>query len=225
MKFNNLDSLNNLFYNDSYYRKVHLQKAKSLYENVTNELGLAPASILALGRSWLSEYLIEENYNVSYPRDIQVGAKFDLVIALDEVLTRDSDEVSQKNHITTIASMISSNGVMLASLRDFKNTSCHKRALGDACFHNLDKSEIVTVEINKLNNKDKQNWSQYLHVTVDDKEFSCIDAGPRRTIYFKQLAKYCADAGVEQFGILKNVYWKGHLRRTPEHVAYARAKQ
>lgn len=218
-----LETLNNRFYSDSNQRTFYLQKAEDLYKAT---LGYAPnpQRILTLGRSWLSEYLFEEGIETVTPAQIEAGDKFDLIIALDEVLTRDADEQSQKKHIMQVAGLLKSDGILMSSLRDYRNTNCHRRPMGDACFNILGDENIVTVEINELNAKDKQSWTQKIHVVSNDTDFTCIDAGPRRTLYFKQLAKYCADSGADKFGIMKDIYWKGHLRRTPEHVTYARAK-
>lgn len=218
-----LDSLNNRFFNDNNQRSFYLQKAADLYKASLGHV-TDPQRILTLGRSWLSEYLIEEGMDVVTPADIDLNDKFDLIIALDEVLTRDGDEQSQKKHITQVASLLNSGGILLSSLRDYRNTNCHRRPMGDACFNILGNENIVTVEINELNAKDKQAWTQKIHVVTNDTDFVCINAGDRRTLYFKQLAKYCADAGADKFGVIKDIYWKGHLRRTPEHVTFARAK-
>lgn len=218
-----LETLNNRFYNDPHQRSFYLQKAEALYKDV-NEHIQDPQRILSLGRSWLSEYLLENDIEVVTPAQVEANDKFDLIIALDEVLTRDSDELSQKKHIMQAVGLLNSNGILLSSLRDYRNTNCHRRPLGDTCYNTLGDETIVTVEINELNPKDKQSWIQQIHVVSNNEEFVCIDAGPRRTLYFKQLAKYCADSGADKFGIIKDVFWKGHLRRTPEHVAYARAK-
>lgn len=220
----NLDTLNNRFFTDPNQRKFYLQKAEDLYKVAITTTQLSPLRILTLGRSWLSEYLMEEGKDVTQPSEIEANDKFDLIIALDEVLTRDADEASQKKHIMQVAGLLNSNGILLSSLRDYRNTNCHRRPLGDACFNALGSDNVVTVEINELHAKDKQSWNQKIHVVSNDSDFDCINAGARRTLYFKQLAKYCADSGADQFGVFKDTYWKGHLRRTPEHVTYARAK-
>ena len=222
---NGLDELNDLFFSDNNQRKFYLQKAAELIDAAMSEIGCQPKKVLALRRSWVSDLLVKRGLSMTVlPEKIDLTDRYDLILALDEVLTREADESSQKKLIMQILGKLAPGGVMLASLRDYKNTNCHRRPLGDSSFNQLGKDSLVVSEVNELDMHDKQRWYQKLHVVANDSDFTCLETGARRTIYFKQLAKYCSDAEAERFGVLKNVFWKSHLRRTPEHVVYARAK-
>ena len=222
---NGLDNLNDLFFSDNSQRNFYLQRAEELIDTAMKELKHQPVKILALNRSWASDLMVKRGLDITVlPEKIDLNDRYDLILALDEVLTREADELSQKKLITQLLGMLAPKGILMASLRDYKNTNCHRRPLGDSSFNRLGKDSIVISEVNELDMHDKQRWYQKLHVVVNDSEFTCLEVGARRTLYFKQLAKYCADSNETHFGVLKNVFWKSHLRRTPEHVVYARAK-
>ena len=223
---NGLDDLNEAFYSDKFQRKFYLDRAAALIDPALAELNMKPGKVLALSRSWVSDLLLERGENVRVlPAQLDLSERFDLILAMDEVLTRESDEQSQKRLISQITSLLAPGGVMLATLRDYRNSNCHRRPLGDNTFSQLGKDRIVITEVNDLDQNDKQHWNQKLHVVINDREFTCIEAGPRRTLYFKQLAKYCSDADLEKFGVFKELFWRSHLRRAPEHLVYARARK
>lgn len=222
---NGLDDLNDAFYSDKNQRKHYLEKAALLMDAALAELNLKPKKILALNRSWASELFLERGENiVVLPGQIDLNDRFDLILAMDEILTRESDEQSQKKLIMQLTGLLAPGGVMLATLRDYRNVNYHRRPLGDNTFTQLGKDRLVITEVNDLDMNDKQRWGQKIHVVVNDQNFTCLDAGIRRTLYFKQLAKYCHDANLEKFGVFKELFWRGHLRRAPEHLVYARAK-
>ena len=222
MPFNSIDELNEAFYRDRNQRQFHLPKAKALYDNILAQLGFAPRNVLALSKSWMSEHLIGTGIEVVFPQDIKSGSVFDIILALDEILTRNCSEADQKKLISQIMQLTAPGGYLIASLRDYRNTNCHRRPLGDSTYNRIGDDDIVTVEVNGLDFKDKQEWQQKMHVVVNDSDFTCLDAGPRRTLYFKQMAKYCNDAGASDFKVSKDLHWRNHLRRIPEHVAFAR---
>ena len=215
-----IDELNNAFYEDQDQRRYHLPRSKQFFDQAMQEIGLEPSSILCLSRSWISEHLAETGADVSFPQDLD-GSQYDLVIAIDEILTREKDESAQKRLISNIMQLVKPGGYLMASLRDYRNTNCHRRPLGDSCYNMLGSDEMVTTEVNQLDGKDKQAWRQKLHVVINDSELACLDLGHRRTLYFKQMAKYCTDAGASTFAVSKNLHWKGHLRRMPENIAFA----
>lgn len=222
MNLNTIEGINDAFYSDAAQRRFHVDKAKDTLAAITNQLSWANGPVLALRRSWLSERLRELGHDVRFPNTLAGHSRFSLILALDEVLTKEEHEQDQRKHISQLIELLDTGGLLLASLRDFKNSNFHRRPLGDSCFNMLGDLKIITQEVNDINHLDKQAWNQKLYVTVNDGNFTCLDLGKRRTLYFKQLAKYCLDAGAPNFGVLKDTFWRNHLRRSPEHIVYAR---
>ena len=168
---NGLDELNDLFFSDNNQRKFYLQKAAELIDAAMSEIGCQPKKVLALRRSWVSDLLIKRGLSLTVlPEKIDLTDRYDLILALDEVLTREADESSQKKLIMQILGMLAPGGVMLASLRDYKNTNCHRRPLGDSSFNQLGKDSLVVSEVNELDMHDKQRWYQKLHVVAHDSD-------------------------------------------------------
>ena len=222
---NNIEEINDLFYADREQRKNYIQSARDVFDKVKTQLNVEPDRILALNRSWFSEMLIAQGKDVLVlPSALNPDDRFDMVLATDEMLTRTDSEIEQKNIIQQLVSLLAPGGVLLVSLRDFKNTYCHRRMIGDSCFAQINRDRYVITEVNEPSSQDKQKWSAKYHVVVNDQDFSCLEVGSRRTLYFKQLAKYCSDSGVTDFGNIKDGYWRNHLRRMPEHLIYARTK-
>lgn len=111
---------------------------------------------------------------------------------------------------------------MLTSIQDYRNNPVHKRNLGDSSYINIDSDDYVIVEVNTPDTVDRQSWVQTNFVIENNDEATPYRLGKRRTLYFKQLAKYCNDAGCKQFGVLKEHFWKSPWRRSMEHIAWSR---
>jgi hypothetical protein len=148
----------------------------------------------------------------------------DKVLALDETLCRFSNEVLQKQSITSLLTLLAPQGLLLVSLRDYRNGNFHRRPLGDTVINEIDGEEYVTVEVNQHGSHDKQSWNQKMYFIKNHKDLQVINCGDRRTLYFKQLAKYCNDFGITNFGIYKEIFWRNTWRRTPEHLAWIKNK-
>lgn len=224
MNLTTIESINDAFYSDHMQRRFHVDKAKQIYQSLLGQLAATPKIIMSLNRSWISEALIEQDLPIVFPNTINPGMKFDMILAMDEVLTKEEHEQEQRKHIMQLVSMLNPGGALVASLRDFKNTNCHRRPVGDACMNHIGGVKVVSQEISDLLDNDKQAWFQKMYITVDDSQFTCLNLGRRRTLYFKQLAKYCFDAGAPDFGVLKDNFWRNHLRRSPEHIIWAKAR-
>lgn len=224
MNFSTIEGINDAFYSDHMQRRFHVDKAKQTYQAVLRQLDTTPGIILSLNRTWISEALLEQQVPLIFPNTIDPGMRFDMILAMDEVLTKEEHEQDQRKHIMQLVSMLNPGGTLIASLRDFKNTNCHRRPLGDACMNHVGGAKVVSQEVSELVDNDKQAWHQRMYVTVNDTQFTCLNLGRRRTLYFKQLAKYCLDAGAPEFGVLKDTFWRNHMRRSPEHIIWAKAR-
>lgn len=221
----NLEDLDLMFYGDENYQRSYREQASSVLAKVRSTLDASTKKTLALRRSWLSDTIATQGDDVTVlPNGLDRDPKFDMILAVDEILTWEADESMQRKIVSQLVGLLSPGGVMLISLRDFKNSGCHKRPLGDSIYSQLGRDRLVITEVNELDHSDKQRWQQKLHVVANDEQFRCLELGARRTLYFKQLARYCMDAGFGEFGTIKDGYWRNHLRRSPEHLLFARAK-
>ncbi len=191
---------------------------KQLYQ-IFLELNHTPKTVLNLGHENAASLWLKQNGVTVHNEPVQ---KYDTVLALDEYFTYSDSEQSQRTTIENSVKMLCSGGVLLASIRDYRNNPVHKRNLGDCSYINISSKHYVIVEINQPDAANSQSWAQTNFVIENDDAATAYELGNRRTLYFKQLAKYCNDAGCKQFGILKEHFWKSPWRRSFEHIAWSR---
>jgi hypothetical protein len=184
------------------------------------ELKHSPKEVLSVNENWATLFLKEQGLSVTLLNDVDKTKKYDTILGLDETLCRYSSESLQKNGIVSLLNYLDKDGLMLVSLRDYRNGNFHRRPLGDTVLNVIDSEDVVTVEVNIHHPQDKQAWNQKMYYIKNGTEFQTLNCGDRRTLYFKQLAKYCSDYGVSKFGFFKDIHWLGTWRRTPEHIAW-----
>ena len=201
-------------------QSLYLSKAQTTIMAAFKESNHHPKEVLSINENWATIFLKEQGLSVTLLHEVTGNKKFDTILALDETLCRYTNEISQKQGITQLLNLLSPKGLMLVSLRDYRNGNFHRRPLGDTVLNEIDGEEYVTVELNHHTTHDKQSWNQKMYFVKNHKDLQIINCGERRTLYFKQLAKYASDFGNTKFGIYKEIFWRGTWRRTPEHIAW-----
>lgn len=199
---------------------LYLPKAQQVIMAAFKELSHQPKEILSVNENWATLFLKEQGLSVTLLSEANPNKKYDTILGLDETMCRFSSENAQKQAINNLLAYLSPKGMMLISLRDYRNGNFHRRPLGDTVLNEIDGEEYVTVEVNSHNNPDKQAWNQKMYFIQNHQDLQVIQCGDRRTLYFKQLAKYSSDFGGTRFGIFKEIFWRGTWRRTPEHLAW-----
>jgi len=197
-----------------------VNKTQKQLSQIFLELGHTPKNVASLG--YKNSANIALQIDNLYLESVDSSKKYDTVIAFDEYFTYADTEESQRQMIESAANMLAPGGILLASMRDYKNNPVHKRNLGDSSYININNTHHVIVEINSPDSIDNQVWTQTNFVIKNDDSAVAYELGNRRTLYFKQLAKYCKDAQSKQFGVLREHFWKSPWRRTAEHIAWAR---
>jgi hypothetical protein len=219
-----LKDLDNFALTSHSLQSVYLPKAQTTIMAAFKEASHQPKEVLSVNENWGSLFLKEQGLNVSLLSEVDNNKKYDTILALDETLCRFSNEVLQKQSITSLLTLLAPQGLLLVSLRDYRNGNFHRRPLGDTVINEIDGEEYVTVEVNQHGSHDKQSWNQKMYFIKNHKDLQVINCGDRRTLYFKQLAKYCNDFGITNFGIYKEIFWRNTWRRTPEHLAWIKNK-
>ena len=198
-----------------------LKKSSKQLFQIFHELNHVPQNVLSCG--WKSSAAIAlEQQGILVDYTPESGKQYDTVLALDEYFTYFSSEDNQRDEIMNVASLVSNNGIMISSVRDYRNNPVHKRHMGDTSYININNANYVLVEINTPNAQQNQQWSQVNFVIHNGEGATAYEIGDRRTLYFKQLAKYCKDAGSKQFGVIKETFWKAPWKRTTEHITWTR---
>lgn len=195
------------------------KRAQKQLSQIFLELTHTPKNVISLGYPNAASLSLEAS---GLSVDYEPIKKYDTVLALDEYFTYADSEQEQKKIINDAARLLSPGGILLASMRDYRNNPVHKRNLGDSSYININSTHYVVVEINRPNPVNNQEWHQTNFVIENDNAATAYELGNRRTLYFKQLAKYCNDVGCKQFGVLKEQFWKSPWRRSMEHIAWSR---
>lgn len=197
------------------------KKSQKQISQIFLELNHQPKDVLVLGFDNSAQFALE-SMGITVATEAVPGQVYDTLLVLDEFFTYVTTEADQRQLIEDSVKLLSPGGVMLTSIQDYRNNPVHKRNLGDSSYINIDSDDYVIVEVNTPDNVDRQSWVQTNFVIENNDEATPYRLGKRRTLYFKQLAKYCNDAGCKQFGVLKEHFWKSPWRRSMEHIAWSR---
>ena len=136
----------------------------------------------------------------------------DIVLALDEYLTYASSEQDQRNALESLKTI--TGGTLVTTLQDYKNAAPHKRNTVDAVNNN----DNIVVEQNMLDKINRQNWQTHIYFIENQRDFTVLSPENRRTMYFKQLAKYSSDLNGTGFTVQKNLLYRGFFKRSYEHI-------
>lgn len=140
--------------------------------------------------------------------------KFDCIVALDEYLTYFPTEQEQKDQLAYLAGRC--DGWLITTLMDYKNLAPYKKNQVEV-LHDF-KSDAILLEQNSPNAADKQSWHNYFYSITDHDILERVGPIDRRTMYFKQLAKYTSDLGSSNYIVQKNTLYRGFGRKHWEHI-------
>lgn len=166
------------------------------------------------------EYIKSKNPKINYidPNTLnEYYKKFDSVIAFDEFLTFAASDAEQQKLIQQICSL--ANQIVISTVRDYKNQDFKDKEFSiPAIIKGAAKSQIF-LEYHDWNFKDRASWTTMVY-EMEYPANNNRNHGPynRRTMYFKQLAKFSADAGSTHFQVHKNLMYKSLLKKNYEHV-------
>ena len=210
---------------DPEYLAGAIKTKVSVLDKVFDSIDFTPSTIYMAAYNPIVDLLAEE-YTVFLPAD-QMGlvknprvqastedTKYDCVLALDEFLTYFIDEAEQKIQLAKLAALC--DGWLITTLVDYKNLAPYKKNQVEV-IHDY-KSDTIFLEQNTPNLMDKQAWNAYFYSITDHKDLTQFGPVPRRTMYFKQLAKYSSDLGSTNYMVQKNTLYRGFGRKHWEHI-------
>lgn len=141
--------------------------------------------------------------------------KFDWVVAGEEYFTFAGTEEEQRAKIEKLADL--TKRLILTTLKDYKNLDFKDREFSQPlAVHNNPNSKLF-VEYHAYDFAEKNAWSSMVYeLTGTDVQIY----GPfaRRSMFFKQLAKFSIDAGAREFFVHKNLMYKSVIKKNYEHV-------
>jgi len=142
----------------------------------------------------------------------QIKDTADITIALDEYFTFATTENDQRNLLSDIQKVTS--GYLITSLQDYKNNAPHKRNHVESGVY----GDSIIVEQSQIDKNNKQNWQTHIYFIENNRDLTVVGPLDRRTMYFKQLAKYSSDLGGSDYVIQKNMLYRGFFKKNYEHI-------
>ena len=141
--------------------------------------------------------------------------KFDVCLALDEYFTYVETEQEQRTLLEDIKAV--TDGYLITTLQDYKNSAPHKKSQVDT-IATYGTSESIILDQNILDKNNRQNWKNYIYYIENHSDLTVLGPENRRTMYFKQLAKYSSDLNGSDYVIQKNLLYRGFFKKNYEHI-------
>ena len=140
---------------------------------------------------------------------------FSWVIASDEYFTFANDEDEQKNKVENLTNL--AKNVVLTTLRDYKNQDFRDREFSQPLAVRKGNDSKIFLEYHDYDYNDKNNWKTTVY-EMQDTNAKTYGVFARRSMFFKQLAKFSIDAGAKDFYIHKNLMYKSLIKKNYEPV-------
>lgn len=143
--------------------------------------------------------------------------KFEAVVALEEFFTFASSDTDQQNTVKLICSVATD--FVISTLRDYKNQDFKDREFSQPALVRNGSTNRIYNEFHDWDLKDRAAWNTMVY-EVENPTSSLETYGlfQRRTMYFKQLAKFSMDSGASDFLVHKNLMYKSLIKKNYEHV-------
>lgn len=160
-----------------------------------------------------------KHIKVYHASEIEPAEQFDVVCALDSYFTRFATEAEQRSAIALAHSF--TKHTLITTVKDFKNIKSIDRLIDPPMVINSKDGSHVFVCHREWNPKDKQQFTETMYQLCNG-DLKSIISETKRTLYFKQLAKYIHDLGCTQFQISQQQFYKNLFSRSYEYIAIAR---
>lgn len=165
-------------------------------------------------RDFLSTRKIKFDF-VQLDQLVNKQTKFDSVIALDEYFTFANTDNLQRSKVTDICNLTSQ--YIITTCRDYKNQDFKDKEFSIPALVKNNTDNNIFLEFHDNDSSDRNFWKSIVYQINGDK---LIKSGPyfRRTMFFKQLAKFSHDAYAVDFTVHKNLMYKSLIKKNYEHV-------
>jgi hypothetical protein len=213
-----------------------IEKKQEILRSIAEHYGSTPTSVLFYGFSPLmlaakykqiavteitdeiKKFLDTTGVKYVYIKDADLGEyakQFDWVIAGDEYFTFAKTEEEQADKIKTLSSLAKK--AIVTTLRDYKNQDFKDREFSQPLAVRNGRDSKIFLEYHDHDYTDKNAWKTTVYeMTGTDVKTSTPYA--RRSMYFKQMAKFSIDAGAKEFYVHKNLMYKSLIKKNYEHV-------
>lgn len=143
--------------------------------------------------------------------------KFDAVIAVDEYITYAEFEEQQIALLHALLDVAEE--LVLVSVRDYKNMPQHNYQFDEPFGFSKDNNDVTVLHRRTWKEHDRQAWQSQWYVVNSNNQQWTSPLIDRRTMYFKQLAKFSHDYGIDRFTVLKGASYKPAFSKHYEFLA------
>lgn len=145
------------------------------------------------------------------------GKQFQAVIAMDEYFTFATSDADQQQKISLLCGLATN--FIVSTMRDYKNQDFKEKEFSQPLSVRDNSSVKMFFEHHEWDQIDRQRWETSVYEIDYPSNTTKIHGNfDRRTVYFKQLAKFSIDSGAANFLVHKNLMYKSVIRRNYEHV-------
>ena len=141
---------------------------------------------------------------------------FDCVVAVDEYFTFAKTDKEQSELIASACKL--TNSLLITTVKDYKNQDFKDREYSQPALVRGAGSLVTYVEIHDWSQIDRNSFVTSTYKLSDQSSTSLLATSQRRPLYFKQMAKFCLDAGATDFLVHKNLMFKSLIKKNYEHV-------
>lgn len=207
---------------DGVYRVENLEPTSILFVGFNPAILSCKAKTMAVTEigETARKFLDQNKIKYIYIDEKDLGnykKKFQCVVALDEYFTFADSDIEQQEKIQKICDLATD--FVISTLRDYKNQDYKDREFSIPCMVRNGASNKIFVESHDWDIKDRTRWNTMVYeIDAPSDAFKSYGAFERRTMYFKQLAKFSMDVGAVNFLVHKNLMYKSLIKKNYEHV-------
>ena len=136
---------------------------------------------------------------------------------MDEYFTFANSDQEQQDKIANICNLATV--FAISTIRDYKNQDFKDREFSQPIMVRNGPDKKLFIENHDWDLKDRTLWNSVVYeinpATDNLKTYGMFN---RRTMFFKQLAKFSIDAGAVNFLVHKNLMYKSLIKKNYEHV-------
>lgn len=238
LNFNQVSTVNLRAFNNNNKTSDIVTRKQEIVDTLCTFYNLNPTSVLFVGFSSfvmaqysgdvyvtaidreVQDFLAQQGIKYTYIPELELinyRKQFQAVIAVDEFFTFSDTDTDQRNLVNQICNLTSE--FVITTLKDYKNQEYKDREFSMPTVIKNSKSSTVFLESHEWSQADRNAWiSNIYQIDTATNTLNTYGQFNRRTMYFKQLAKFSADVGATHFLVHKNLMYKGLYKKNYEHV-------
>jgi hypothetical protein len=205
---------------DGVYRTENLDPTSILFVGFNPAILSCQAKTIAVTEisDTAQAFLKSKNVKFTYIDAVDLSKyqkQFQCVVAMDEYFTFADSDQAQQEKIAKICNLATA--FVVSTIRDYKNQDYKDREFSQPVSVRNGKDTRIFLENHDWDLKDRTLWNTMIY-EIEGSSLKTYGIFDRRTMFFKQLAKFSMDAGAVNFLVHKNLMYKSLIKKNYEHV-------